>query len=85
MLVMLFLHQTTTIDEVFRSNSKLLVMLFLHQTTTDGLTSSGANKLLVMLFLHQTTTLDFFMPCFKKVVCFHNKENLCDRSQRSGI
>ena len=54
--IVLFLHQTTTSDPLFRNEFQLYIVLFLHQTTTMQMCVNMCRELYIVLFLHQTTT-----------------------------
>ena len=54
--IILFLHQTTTIEIWQYQDITLYIILFLHQTTTASFASMRSRWLYIILFLHQTTT-----------------------------
>ena len=57
LFIILFLHQTTTSNELELQPWALFIILFLHQTTTLGGKSRRWCMLFIILFLHQTTTI----------------------------
>ena len=68
LLLISFLHQTTTQKIQMIAVQALLLISFLHQTTTTARLSPTASELLLISFLHQTTTYILytiqFLDCF---------------------
>ena len=56
LFIILFLHQTTTLEASSFVRLLLFIILFLHQTTTAGAFIISSRPLFIILFLHQTTT-----------------------------
>ena len=52
-----FLHQTTTLSNLYEGRRKLYIFWFLHQTTTPERWGILPSTLYIFWFLHQTTTL----------------------------
>ena len=57
LFLLIFLHQTTTLELPNTFSFMLFLILFLHQTTTLRSILFRASRLFLILFLHQTTTL----------------------------
>ena len=51
-----FLHQTTTVRQIFLLTTELYIIPFLHQTATSTFSCRLSHLLYIIPFLHQTTT-----------------------------
>ena len=70
--IVLFLHQTTTCQQLALLAEKLYIVLFLHQTTTYSYWFSAWYLLYIVLFLHQTTTYWWFFYKFFSCISYYS-------------
>ena len=82
----MFLHQTTTQQQMYNERAVLYIIMFLHQTTTALLLTDKVPLLYIIMFLHQTTTYSIeVVDNQKETIDFSNKKWLCRQYFHANI